>query len=269
MKKLTAVLLVIAMIIAFAACGPSNNSGNIVPSGNNSNTSDSSNTENSIKPEPIKPMTYSQFVSAAADSEVAVEGYLQGWAYSKQQGNVGLYIMNDDGNFYAYRVVCDDATAASFSEGIKVRVEGLKAYWEGFHEVKEGGKVEILGGTKVYDPVDVTESLADTDSMVRMQGAKVCVTGAVISPKQLEGKDAAFLYNWNGSGAEGNNNDLYIDIKIGENVFTAVVESDETPEGSDTYKAVTGLQIGQTVDIEGFMYWYQGPQIHIHSISVR
>ena len=37
----------------------------------------------------------------------------------------------------------------------------------------------------------------------------------------------------------------------------------------DVYEAVKELEIGQTVYIEGFLYWYEGPQPHITKIEVK
>ena len=126
MKKVLAIMLALVLVFALAACGTANNA-----SGNNNGASNTNSAEGA------KAVTYAEFAEAKADTDIVVEGYLQGWAYNAQYGNAGLFIMNDDGNFYAYRAKCDDATAAKFAEGVKVRVTGQKAYWEGFHEIED------------------------------------------------------------------------------------------------------------------------------------
>ena len=36
--------------------------------------------------------------------------------------------------------------------------------------------------------------------------------------------------------------------------------------GSEAYEAVRNLQIGDVIDLEGFLYWYNGAQPHITSV---
>ncbi len=38
---------------------------------------------------------------------------------------------------------------------------------------------------------------------------------------------------------------------------------------TDVYKAVEGLQVGDRVDLEGFLYWYNGPNLHTTGIGVK
>ena len=37
---------------------------------------------------------------------------------------------------------------------------------------------------------------------------------------------------------------------------------------TDVYAAVKNLQVGQTIDMEGFLYWYEGVNPHITSVTV-
>ena len=38
---------------------------------------------------------------------------------------------------------------------------------------------------------------------------------------------------------------------------------------TDVYKAVKELKIGDTIDMEGFLYWYEGVNPHITSVTVK
>ena len=38
---------------------------------------------------------------------------------------------------------------------------------------------------------------------------------------------------------------------------------------TDVYNAVEALNIGDTVDMEGFLYWYEGANPHVTSITVK
>ena len=50
-------------------------------------------------------------------------------------------------------------------------------------------------------------------------------------------------------------------------MFNFCVEYYLTNENSDVYKAVEGLQIGDVVDFEGYLYWYEGPNTHITAVT--
>ena len=47
------------------------------------------------------------------------------------------------------------------------------------------------------------------------------------------------------------------------------VESYLTGSDSDVYKAVKALKVGQKVDMEGFLYWYEGVNPHIISVTAE
>ena len=38
-------------------------------------------------------------------------------------------------------------------------------------------------------------------------------------------------------------------------------------EETEVYKAVENLKVGDTVDLEGFLYWYEGPNPHITAVT--
>ena len=78
---------------------------------------------------------------------------------------------------------------------------------------------------------------------------------------------AAFLYKWDGSGKEGD--DLYFNASKDGAVYTFVVESYLCGPDTDVYKAVKDLKAGDTVDLEGFLYWYEGAQPHITGVTVK
>ena len=35
---------------------------------------------------------------------------------------------------------------------------------------------------------------------------------------------------------------------------------------TETYKAVEALEVGDVVDVEGFLYWYEGVNTHITAV---
>ena len=86
--------------------------------------------------------------------------------------------------------------------------------------------------------------------------------------KDKDGKEAAFLYNWDGSGTADSDSDLYFKASVNGQTYTFVIEYYLTGADSDAYKAVQNLKVGDIVDMEGFVYWYEGIQPHVTSITV-
>ena len=80
-----------------------------------------------------------------------------------------------------------------------------------------------------------------------------------------DGNDTAFFYNWDNSGEEGT--DLYFKVSLDGAEYTFTVESYLCGADSDVYKAVKELSIGDVIDMEGFLYWYEGVNPHITSVS--
>ena len=81
-----------------------------------------------------------------------------------------------------------------------------------------------------------------------------------------EGSDAAFLYNWDGSGQEGD--DLYFNVSLMIQTYTFTVESYLCDSSTEVYSAVKNLKVGEVIDMEGFLYWYNGVNPHITSVKV-
>ena len=78
---------------------------------------------------------------------------------------------------------------------------------------------------------------------------------------------AAFLYSWDGSGQDGD--DLYFNVSANGQTYTFTVESYLCDNTTDVYNAVKNLKVGDTVDMEGFLYWYNGVNPHITSVTVK
>ena len=83
--------------------------------------------------------------------------------------------------------------------------------------------------------------------------------------EKADDSGAAFLYKDNGSGQEGD--DLYFKVSVNGQTYSFTVESYLTGADTDVYKAVKELKVGDKVDLEGFLYWYQGPNPHITSVK--
>ena len=92
-------------------------------------------------------------------------------------------------------------------------------------------------------------------------------TDNVAPSTAADGSEVAFLYNWDGSGAQGD--DLYFNVSYNGNTYNFCIEKYLTGADTDVYKAVEALNIGDTIDCEGFLYWYEGANPHITSVTVK
>ena len=213
--------------------------------------------------EPDAVMTYAEYAAAEVDDPVVIEAYVQA-TQSWWDGKITVYAQDKDGAYFIYNMACiSQEEADKLTEGTKIRVNGFKAEWSGEVEIVDA-TYEIIDGNYVASATDVTDKLG-TDSISDYMNQFVAFKGMTLEGSGEAG-DKAFLYNWDGSGTQGD--DLYFTVsKDGKN-YTFCVESYLCGADTDVYKAVEGLSVGDTLDLEGFMYWYEGPQPHITSVTV-
>ena len=209
-------------------------------------------------------MSYADYLAAEIDDEVTVETYVQatqGWWDDNGTGKVTIYTQNEEGAYFLYNAIATEEEAAKLVPGTKIKVTGYKAEWSGEVEIVDA-TFEIEEGEYIAEPVDVTELLG-TDALIEKQNQKVAFKGMTVEAINDEG--AAFLYNWDGSGDEGS--DLYFKVSANGAEYTFTVESYLCGPGSDAYEAVKALKVGDVVDMEGFLYWYEGVNPHITAVT--
>ena len=208
-------------------------------------------------------MTFAEYAAAEKDDEVVIEAYVQdhqGWWEKDGVGYVTIYAQDQDGAYFLYNAIMTQEEAEKLVPGAKIKATGYKDVWSGEVEIVEA-KVEFEEGEYIAEPLDVTELLG-SDELVEKQNMKVCFKGMTIEDK---GDGAAFLYNWDGSGEEGS--DLYFDVTKDGQTYTFTVESYLCGPGTDVYEAVKALNVGDVIDLEGFLYWYEGANPHIIAIT--
>ena len=253
MKKIFALILALVMVASLAACG-----GNTEPNPTTEATTPATTTEPAVKV-----MTYAEFVAAELDTPVVVESYIQatqGW----WDNAIVAYTQNEEGAYFVYKFACTEEEAAKLVPGTKVRITGFKGEYKGEVEIVDA-TFEILEGTWTATALDVT-ALLGTDELITHQNKLVAFKGMTVEPiKNKEGKESAFLYNWDGSGEAGS--DLYFNVSINGATYNFCVESYLTGADTDVYKAVEALKVGDVIDMEGFLYWYDGVNPHITSVT--
>lgn len=217
----------------------------------------------SVKSEGV--MTHEEYVAAALDTEVVIEAYVQA-KQSWWENQATVYAQDADGAYFMYNMACSEEDYEKLTTGTKIKVTGYKAEWAGEVEIVDA-TFEILEGNYVAEVTDVT-SLLGTDELIAHQNEYVAFKGMTVEPSiDADGNEVAFLYNWDGSGQDGN--DLYFNVSLDGQTYTFTVESYLCDNTTDVYAAVKELQIGQTVDMEGFLYWYEGVNPHITAVTVK
>ena len=248
MKKITALLLTFVLAFACMACG----------------SNEAANNDADVKSEGV--MTYAEYAAAALDTEVVVETYVQA-KQSWWENKATVYTQDKDGAYFIYEMACSEEDYAKLTPGTKIKVTGYKGEWAGEVEIMDA-TFEILEGNYVAAVEDMT-ALLGKDELINHQNKFVSFKGMKVEAagKDANGNDVAFLYSYDGSGEDGS--DLYFNASVNGETYTFTVESYLCDKTTDVYAAVKNLKIGDTIDMEGFLYWYEGVNPHITSVVVK
>lgn len=278
MKKIALLVLSVILVLACVGCGENasnvsdestndvaDESVNEVVSEDASDVADVTDEDTSAESEGV--MTYAEYDAAALDSEVVVETYVQAkqsWWEDNGQGKATIYTQDADGAYFIYDMPCTKEDYDKMTVGTKLKVTGYKSEWSGEVEIVDA-VYEILEGSYIAPAKDVTALLA-SEELVKSQNQFVAFKGMTVeASKDADGNDVAYLYKWDGSGQDGD--DLYFNVSLDGNTYTFTVESYLCDSSTDVYAAVKALNIGDKIDMEGFLYWYEGVNPHITSVK--
>ena len=232
MKKFIALILALVMVMAFAACGASEK---FDPAAKSEGT-----------------MTYAEYAAAELDANVVIECYVQA-TQSWWDNKITVYAQDPDGAYFIYELACSEEDAAKLVKGTKIKVTGYKGEWAGEVEVMEG-TFEIMEGTWVAEALDVT-NLLGTVELIAHQNKFVCFKGLTIEAVEYK------------NGEPGD--DIYVTVGYNGASYSFCVERYLTGPETEVYATVGTLNVGDVVDIEGFLYWYEGVNTHITSVTVK
>ena len=247
MKKLTSLLFVLTLVVACVGCG----------------SSKGSDSAEDVKSEGV--MTYAEYAAAALDTEVTVETYVQA-KQSWWEDKATVYTQDKDGAYFLYNMACSEEDYEKLTPGTKIKVTGYKSEWSGEVEITDA-TFEIEEGSYIAPAEDIT-ALLGTDELINHQNEFVSFKGMTVEAStDADGNEVPFLYSWDGSGQDGD--DLYFNVSLDGETYTFTVESYLCDNTTDVYKTVQSLQVGDTVDMEGFLYWYEGVNPHITSVTVK
>ena len=246
MKKITALLLTTVLAVSLVGCG-------------GTGTNDTAD----VKSEGV--MTYAEYVAADLDSEVVIETYVQA-KQSWWDNQATVYTQDKDGAYFLYNMACSEEDYEKLTPGTKIKVTGYKSEWSGEVEITDA-TFEIEEGSYIAPAEDIT-ALLGTDELINHQNEFVSFKGMTVEASaDADGNEVPFLYSWDGSGQDGD--DMYFPVSLDGETYTLTVESYLCDNTTDVYKTVQSLQVGDTVDMEGFLYWYEGVNPHITSVTVK
>ena len=206
-------------------------------------------------------MSYAEYAAAEFDSAVTVETYIQA-KQSWWDGKGTFYTQDKNGGYFLYELPCTEEEYNQLVPGTHVRVSGYKSQWADEVEIIDS-TYEIIPGTYIAEAEDIT-ALLGTDELVNNMNKFVSFKGMTV---EAQDNGAAFLYNWDGSGAHDSNSDLYFTLSKDGAKYSFTVESYLCNNTTDVYAAVENLKVGDVIDVEGFLYWYNGAQPHVTAIS--
>lgn len=262
MKKILAILLALCMVMAFAACG-ANTDETTAPAtteGTEATMDATFGLEETLPADAetlaaeVEVMTYEEYAAAEMESEVVIEAYVQA-TQSWWEDKITVYAQDVDGAYFIYELACSEEDAAKLTAGTKIRVKGYKGEWAGEVEIMDA-TFEFVedADTFIAEALDVTDLLG-TEDLIKHQNKLVAFKGLTI--KKIEYKN----------GEPGD--DIYVTVAKGEDEYSFCVERYLTDPDTDVYKAVGELKEGDIVDVEGFLYWYEGVNTHITSIAKK
>jgi len=257
MKKLIAMLLALSIVLTFAACAKTDAAPETteapVETAAPAATEAPVVTEPAATEAPAAVMTHDEYVAAALDAAVTIETYVQGHQ-SWWEDKITVYCQSPDGAYFLYELACSEEDAAKLVPGTKILVNGYKGEWAGEVEVMDGTFTFVEGGdTYIAEALDVTELLG-TDDLINHQNEFVAFKGMTVEAIEYK------------NGEPGD--DIYVTLGYNGASYSFCVEVYLTGTDSDVYTTVGTLNVGDVVNVEGFLYWYEGVNPHITSISL-
>ena len=230
MKKLLALLMVVVLAFSLVACNK------VDPNAKSEGT-----------------MTYAEYVAAEIDDNVVIEAFVQG-KQSWWQDKGTFYLQDGTGGYFVYELPCTEDEYNKMTVGTKLKITGVKAEWAGEVEIIDA-TFEILEDKWTAEATDVTSLLTNESELLKKQNMLVAFKGMTVK---------AISYKNSEPG-----DDIYVTLTKDGADYSFCVEVYLTGTETDVYTTVGTLAAGDVVDVEGFLYWYEGMNPHITKITKK
>lgn len=268
LKKLFAISA-IAGVALLASC---NNGGETTTETKAPETTTETVTETTTKaPEPTTTvatnvLSYDEYIAAEVGSEVTIEAYITGRT-TWYNNAASFYLADDNGGYYVYNLPCtEDEYNNLLVKGAFVEITGAKSEWKGEVEINgqtatENAGYIVLGASKTYDAILVNDIAKSTLDLYKNQ---------LVKTKELTVTKAPYTNFEDFTLAPKAGTDVYVEVTDGTNTFLFVVEAylEDSLYDSNTYKNVCALHVGDKVVLEGFIYYWENPQMQITKCDI-
>ena len=211
---------------------------------------------------PTNIMTYEEFMAAEVGSTVTVESNVQA-VQIHADGTVSLYLQDADGGaYYVSSMTYTPDQANKFTKGARIIVTGELVTVNDHIEI--GGSVRfqmVDGGTKYVAPAtEIEYEYYYYHEFATYMNRRVTLDGIVIS--RIEFADGA-------ASAGESDDDIYVFVRLKDGTeLCFCVERDLTGPETEVYQVCGHLLAGQTVNLEGFLYWNDDAYLHITDCEI-
>ena len=240
------------MMLALAACGdtPAAESAVEVPAVESPNAAETPEVPETPPVPELPVMSYAEFAAAEEGSEVAVETCVQA-AQTWWDDKITVYAEDPDGAYFIRDMACAEADAAGLVPGQRIRVTGCKTDNAGEIEITDARFTLLEGEPYIANPGDVT-ALLGSDALIERQNRVCAFNGMTVEPYDETG--AAFAYK----DEAAQSNDLYFKLSKDGAVYDFCVPFFLFNQDSALYQTVEALEVGDVLDLEGFLCWEGG-----------
>ena len=201
-------------------------------------------------------LTHEEYINADLESEVTVETYVQD-TQSWWQDKITVYAQSPDGAYFIYNMNCSEEDSKKLVPGTKIKVHGFKSEWAGETEIIDATFEFVEGEPFIAEPF-VMDSIGG--SFILHQNELVTIKGLTVVAQD---DGAAFNYK----DAVGKTDDLYFKATKGDLTISFCVEFYLRGQDTDVYKAVEALQVGDVIDVTGYLYWYNEANPHVIAVT--
>ena len=245
-KRMMAVGLILALCFSFASCGKANTVETVPMLVTDGST-----------------LTYNEFLATNYGEQVTIAGYVQAkMVYVTEGAHTSLFVKDQtsDSAYFIYNAMMTQETYNAIVEGTPVKITGTKTVFSNEVEIADA-TVEVLNATPVIaNPLDITTIFSSSAS--DYINRKIQLTGFTVVPFE---DGTTFHYGYNGNGSNGDA--VYFQASYNGMTYKFMVHQYLTDPSTPVYTAVQNLQAGQTITIQGYMYFYENPLVMVTSIA--
>ena len=188
----------------------------------------------------MNPIDYATYAAKKSGDSVVVQGWItHAHDYSSSYGNASVWLQDDNGGYYAYRVKVASQREWDeyFKVGNKIAISGKVSPYSGWQEIGSGCKYYYIkdAETKTFDFVDITSVWGAAEpkdaAATAYQNQKVKVTAKVASVPEYNAED------------------MFMDITVNGHTGYTVYFKDAYMSWDNSF--LSDLQVGYTIEISG------------------